>query len=660
MEKSKMEEISKERMKQIMFQLLTYQPFQIIRGQEKNYIDSILGKKVKGRRGNLLPYSSLFTGFVKYCQMNKASEIEWLKNWIEEYRKGSYNKGNSKRTYPILLKKIVYYIILNNKLKDNYDSIYKGAMKTVNGGKGSRRFENSDESILKLLNLEHNIMEKWKISPRYRFLSEENTYISFKLYRNGIKKPYLVSAIKKAYYEAGRQLLGNQCGKKKSLPTFVDVFGGTGSVGFSMDAPKTIINDYDKVMACFLFSFTYYNQFLKKLLCELHTIFLNRRLSDFSKANNDDDMLNDMVFNYQKIEKDLETLRTDERYNEIYFSTLKKDLSGIELVNRLKSIGLFLEGQEDGKIDIDEVNYVVMVAAYWFFLNGIKKGTNKGNRSSRFDISMQSYKQYLLDTLGIENKKIKVKKLTDLRNIKLLSEDINFGIHDRTRLYSLSNKIEIRNMDFCELFNHLGKEENFPKNTFFYFDSPYFLTLDYNISFQDDLHKGLLDIVRNTQAKWIFSMQYYLGNTDKINNSQTKKERQNNNKAIIPNYATYYHGFIQELVPNNTDKVYVTNDREDSVKVGEKMKNLWVIFFNNRKKDKLDYNLKEREKTKEILICNFDVRNVFPYNNTEIVVPFSAFLELVDNNTTYMDICKKGLEIREKGIKEYYEIGETI
>lgn len=98
--------------------------------------------------------------------------------------------------------------------------------------------------------------------PRYRKKVNRNSYSSITLNRNGKKQPYLTTAIKRAYYEAGRQeaeenLIDSDtttewvAPKLNQLPRFIDVFAGTGTVAASVGANKSVVNDIDVGVACF-------------------------------------------------------------------------------------------------------------------------------------------------------------------------------------------------------------------------------------------------------------------------------------------------------------------------------------------------------------------------------------------------------------------------
>ncbi len=93
-------------MRELMLELLPYEPFgKLIPGEEK-YIREIL-------RGNYQQPKSmlhdLFSGFYRYVQNEKSKDIDWLRIWRNTYHQNQ-NYTNSTKSgriyYPLLFKKI--------------------------------------------------------------------------------------------------------------------------------------------------------------------------------------------------------------------------------------------------------------------------------------------------------------------------------------------------------------------------------------------------------------------------------------------------------------------------------------------------------------------------------------------------------------------------
>jgi hypothetical protein len=213
---------------------------------------------------------------------------------------------------------------------------------------------------------------------------------------------------------------------------------------------------------------------------------------------------------------------------------------------------------------------------------------------------------------------------------------------------------EILNENFIDILTNYT-------DCFHYLDSPYFLTTDYNIPFQDEEHKKMLDILRNAEFKWLFSMQYKElcedgnggGFRGKMKGAAGRRKNQNAGHPIIRTYMDYYSGFVEPFDTKNIGgKPYYKADYRN---VAES--NLFALLF-------------PKSKTWEMMICNFDVRRVFPYDDTKnadvVVVPFLEFMKFVSPSTNsgkfpdYSVIVRRALKYREDDIIKNYAAGERV
>lgn len=83
------------------------------------------------------------------------------------------------------------------------------------------------------------------------------------------------------------------------------------------------------------------------------------------------------------------------------------------------------------------------------------------------------------------------------------------------------------------------------------------------------------------------------------------------------------------------------------------------------KKNPLYALLFKETKTNEMMICNFDVRRVFPYGGDVVVMPYSLFLDsLIDSKTglcrEYAELITIAEEYRKEDIIKNYEKGCLI
>lgn len=245
-------------MRELMLELLTWAPFKKLVSGEKEYIDEILSGNYQQPQSE---FHDLFLGFYHYVQNGNFKDIAWLRRWKDTYHQNenyTHSTKSGREYYPLLFKKICFYVIVRGEFND-----YK---------------------FMLGIGLQRNRTERWHIPTQFRIFAETDTYSAIRVFRRGVKKPYIVSLIKKLYYEAGRQqkrstTLGN-------LPRFVDVFAGTASVAASVvseGCPRPIINDYDPVMVCFVWAFTYYQGELRKRIAEFHEYAMSLNLDPNSK-----------------------------------------------------------------------------------------------------------------------------------------------------------------------------------------------------------------------------------------------------------------------------------------------------------------------------------------------------------------------------------------
>lgn len=212
-------------MRELMLKLLTYEPFEKISGDEKKYIDAVLNNDVTENRKYPL-YHSLMFAFKRFCDKGGESKILaiWFRHFYIFSKSGKIGVLCDKKTgdrtyYPVLFKKICVYCILYKQLTDN------------------TRDNASNAKFFSDFGMRENILNKWHMSTKYMFLANQDTYSTFRIDRNGLKKPYLTKVIKKIYYESGNQRRQYaDTAKKYELETFVDVFSATGTVAASVNA----------------------------------------------------------------------------------------------------------------------------------------------------------------------------------------------------------------------------------------------------------------------------------------------------------------------------------------------------------------------------------------------------------------------------------------
>lgn len=633
-------------MLELMLKLLTYEPYEKVSGNEKEYIDKVLcgdiaiNTVITNREYAM--YDELFRGFLSHVQYTvdginwkriEWSDFDWIKQWKSRYYPPEKYMGTNREVYPILFKKICFFWMTEGNL--------------------------SDEKFMRGIGLRPNILNKWKVSPRYRKIINNDTYSSTKLYRNGKKQPYLTSAIKAAYYESSRQTAEIRffnpaetakwiAPKKNQLPMFVDVFAGTGTVAASVDAKESVVNDIDVGAACFLYSMSHDSDEICERLAQLHNNFVSEDISKGQKLYTLLDWQGHKN-NYKKhiSNKKFEDLMIRLRNNYVYIHE--------QYIRATECVVLDFANASDNDI---QMFYDIGVA--WLFINSIKGDSFHGNTFEAFDMSVENYLKYVKNVLGIDYQKDKkynsCYKLDDsdatfLEQYQIRKSQIKFN-EGKKYMKTLRNVV-VESEDFKSVVETYS-------DGFIYLDSPYFLTTDYQVPFRDKEHKEMLDMLRDSEFDWLFSMQYKDGTTCKqIKNNSVRKKSQKEGEPLIKNYREYYEGFVSPFKVVEEKKLpYYFSDR--SLKDNNK---LWVLLFYG----------KSVQSYGEMMICNFDPRRVFSYmemrdvyldkNDGVAVFPYEKFLEyLFDGqyHATYGLMLEKALDWRKNDIIQNYASGARV
>ena len=643
-------------MLELMLKLLTYEPYEKVSGNEKDYIDKVLSEKITSdtvvTNKEYIIYDELFRGFMGF--LNYSSKgilwksiqwdfLGWLRDWKNKYYPVNDGMIDDRAIYPVLFKKICFFILVE---------AYKGDSK-------KKYTEMSDKEFIQAVGLRENIFNKWHISPRYRKKVNRDSYSSITLSRNGKKQPYLTTAIKRVYYEAGRQeaeenLIDSDtttewvAPKLNQLPQFIDVFSGTGTVAASVGANKSVVNDIDVGAACFLYSMSHDSKEVRQRLAQLHNNFVSKDLSEGQELytaeqwqRHRETKAYEKYLGNQKFEELMVRLRNNYVY--IYDKYVQA------------TIGVVLDFDNATTKNI-EMFYDIGVA--WLFLNSFKQKQKKANQFNAIDMDIEAYKKYLHTVLMVKYKDDKKYEkyhqqdesdATFLEKYRIKKSQVKFekGIK---YMDSLKNTI-VKNEDFYTVIQGYS-------GGFIYLDSPYFLTTDYTVPFQDEEHKDMLDILRYADFNWLFSMQYKEIDTDKFNKSEFTKNRKSYQEAghpLIKNYDYYYNGFVKPFViKSEMNLLYYETDASKNIEDN----NLWVLFFYYK------FN------NKEMMICNFDSRRNIPYafeGDKEIghhieIMPYNEFLTHLRNRkeSSYNELRTEAHNWRKNNIIENYASGARV
>ena len=552
---------------ELMLKLLTYEPYEKVSGNEKDYIDKVLSEKITSdtvvTNKEYIIYAELFREFMDFLNYSSKGilwksiqwdSLGWLRDWKNKYYPVNDGMIDDRAIYPVLFKKICFFILVE---------AYKGDSK-------KKYTEMSDKEFIQAVGLRENIFNKWHISPRYRKKVNRDSYSSITLSRNGKKQPYLTTAIKRVYYEAGRQeaeenLIDSDtttewvAPKLNQLPLFIDVFSGTGTVAASVGTNKSIVNDIDVGVACFLYSMSHDSKEVRQRLAQLHNNFVSKDLSEGQKLytaeqwqRHRETKAYEKYLGNQKFEELMVRLRNNYVY--IYDKYVQA------------TIGVVLDFDNATTKNI-EMFYDIGVA--WLFLNSFKQKQRRGNQFNAIDMDIEAYMKYLRNVLMVKYK-------DDKKYVKYHQQDESDATFlEKYRLKKSQVKFEkgIKYMD--SLKNTIVKSEDFAtviksySDDFIYLDAPYFLTTDYTVPFQDEEHKDMLDNLRCVDFYWLFSMQYKKINTDKFKKSEFTKKRKSYQEAghpLIKNYDCYYNGFVKPFViKSEMNMLYYETDASKNI-----------------------------------------------------------------------------------------------
>lgn len=490
------------------------------------------------------------------CDLSKIS----IKKAIAEVNAELNKIGRpSNRSIPEILRIGVYYLA------------YRYAKEQKISGRSNRI--SIEKYIEHELGLSKNAFNKWHMHPRndYAFFQDK---VRLHIYRPGRKTGNLLNMIR---YLA----VTSEC------ENFVDVFGGTGAVSVSISAyfENVYTNEFDMILA----------NFLRCVKEEPEEVIEQCR--SFCKMLTEDDFtthpkFSDVISEMQK------------RHIEPYYATSTGKCMSSILAFYTSAKSVF--GHEDLSEDLIKSNPVTVAAMAYFVMGFNVKAPVANNDISGIDVN--SYVNYLM-RLGynyetvLESAYIK----TDLKKRLLIAvrnnadqfDEIDFGkLHGKTEIEKYSKRLQnvsLYSKDFEELYQELanGVLKDKMANTIWYFDPPYFCTVQYDIKFSDDQHVALIQILKRISdagGKWAFSCKERM--TNKSESEKKEKKANEEGKSIIQDFYTYFQAFLadQELVLK--DKVYVCQ----TASVPTRNHKLYAYHTSNVAEDRPVY---------EIVITNF-------------------------------------------------------
>lgn len=636
-------------MRELMFELLTYEPYGKVSDEEAAYILGVLSGDGGCQPAKL---HDLFVGFYGYVCQGDYKNIEWLRLWREKYicnKDYNNSKKDHRDMYPLLYKKICFYSIVNGGLEDKD---FMGDLRSGTVGIGSSA----------------NRLRKWGVSTQFRKLAQQDTYSVVKSYRNGIKKPYEVGIIKKLYFEAGRQVSGSQL--IRDLPVFIDCMSGTAAVAASVNSGKgkaPVVNDRDVLMVCYAWAFTYCQKEIRRSLADRHNNlmmhgfgqgeclygqqmynshygFENGEYSKSCKAWVDESLSSVAYWDSDGVISSTAKykVKRGKKYAETYQSFILKIRESF--LRAEKAVRLFdkerFSGVDFNALPTNEVTPMVRecidIAVDVFYYFSFKPKGIRGNAFHVSSLDENNYYRYLHKGLGygLERGLGAAEKVRYMTKLRLMPSKIRLGYRGD---YAKSlHGAKFYHMDYRQLAGHFGEQ------AVYFYDSPYYLMSGYMEFFSDKDHKELLDTIRDAGFKWIFAMQYNMPDRKSSTRSEDEQKRNTSCCIKIKDYGTYYKGF---LAPFGTDNgSYISSYSPDNSPSG-----LYIILFD---KDAVRLKYREVREINELLVCNFNPIGMIPYRDIAVAMPYEKFIECAEKHMAYEEIALTANEYRRSVIME--------
>lgn len=374
----------------------------------------------------------------------------------------------------------------------------------------------------------------------------EEEYFRLRLYREGRKRENLCNMIKQIIVNGIKE----DDFKRKS---FVDVFGGTGTVTAQMDSlfgKKRIYNEYDVLVANFVYWVAKKSKFSERCLR-----FFEKRDSGIRKLIEDKtkDESKELVFvqeiiggipgdiqNDEEIQGKLETLNKNIKKKEEQFEKEGEKHSKLQYIReRHKQLLVMKKLLEDENVAEYIKAYLIWYDKYAKEM-AILENTEKQswakdlNEGSGLTETEENWAYKFLLTKSFPSKKVSgdFKTGIDADGIRSFRKSIKDGW--LLEFHKKMKGVEISCKDFMEVLQS-GKA-----NAIYYLDPPYFLTKQYAEGFPDEFHLKMLEWFRTTKCKWILSCKSCPTNT------QTWLEKRKGENNVLIEYTDNKEGNYYE------------------------------------------------------------------------------------------------------------------
>ncbi len=295
------------------------------------------------------------------------------------------------------------------------------------------------------------------------------------------------------------------------------------------------------------------------------------------------------------------------------------------------------DGHLKDEIDtqVDEIlDYALAIFFYYSFPPSGKNG-NVYHETIADACSYFSYLSRLQTNSGVGRRKNKAEKAETLLGLQLKASSLTLESTGKFAKHLRYAKFCCK--DFRDILQNGPEAEKI-----YYLDSPYFLTVGYDVGFSEEDHKDMLNILRGAKFKWIFSMQYNPSSRDWLTGRKSRR-----NQPHIKDYGAYYRGFFAPFQLKADQRTYVETDAPM-----EDAKELYAILFDVKTAKEKGQEIYSG--TKEMLVVNFNCLPMIPLHDSAVVLPFDKFLQCADDGVAYSEIVQRAIAWRKDNIEKNY------
>lgn len=477
----------------------------------------------------MLGYASALLS-IQRQEVNQATET--LRDIIKQRQS---SKGRF--IYPLLLRKAVYFLTFTELVldfneakvlnKNNSADVVKGSANGVRTGIQSK--------VIKDLGLTRKVYQRWNIHPVKDFLDSLYKPASLvELKRNGVKRNELLYIITKlinsTYYD-----------------NFIDVFGGTGAVT-AAGYPKRFetlneLGDYEyNFLACC-------KENARKVVEESFDIY--NHIYDIIQNKKYNDKLLEFILEFEDFAvAEYEKMKS----NNLLGSNNDFYLAAVYYLLLANVKGMNLDGTSKYK-NLDEA----AITAWLQFICGYKI---TGIGVKRFNYSQANLSTVPLIQFGKRLKSVEITK----RDFLAVLHDADKYWGTKGRYWDTKEKAEKQ----CPDKRSIVKS---PENTIVYLDPPYFQTVGYTVVFSEQDHINMLDWMRNTECKWVFSCK----------SQETNKSKTASKNRILKSFKGYFEYLMKdkEYYVYKPKRIKKDNEDNEIVVTNFRMHNIGVLDMNS-------------------------------------------------------------------------------